>query len=60
MVPALFSLALAVLLVVPVSEVVAVVAFSVEACDRVVELLRRDVAGFVSVSWLTAVAFSVF
>lgn len=60
MASALFSLGLAVLSVVLASGVDAALAFSVEACDRVVELLRRDVAGFVSGSWLAAVAFSVF
>jgi hypothetical protein len=56
----LFALTLAVLPVVPVSGVVAALTFSVEVCDRVVELPRRDVADFVSGSWLTVVAFSVF
>ena len=51
---------LAGLLATSASAVDAVLTFSAEACARVVELLRRDVAGFVSCSWLTAVALSVF
>ena len=45
---------------VSVSEAGAELAFSAWAWARVVELLRRDVAGFVSCSWLTVVAFSGF